>query len=70
MGRYHELVVTGELGTPAIIGLRRLLYRLHALLRVHLAEEELYLRVLERNLSDEAIEALALGIDHATAEPV
>jgi hypothetical protein len=70
LGRYHALLARGELGTPAIIGLRRLLYRLHALLRVHLAEEELYLRVLERNLSAEAIEALALGIDHATAEPL
>lgn len=70
MGRYHEAVAEGRLGTPETIGLRRALYRLHALLRVHLAEEELYLRVLEKNLSEEAIEALAQGIDHAVAEPI
>ncbi|MFN8622172.1 MAG: hemerythrin domain-containing protein [Chloroflexota bacterium] len=70
MGQYHDLVAEGRLGTPEVIGLRRALYRLHSLLRVHLAEEELYLRVLEQNLSAEEIEALARGIDHAVAEPL
>jgi hypothetical protein len=70
MGEYHDLVTEGRLGPPEVIGLRRAMYRLHAMLRVHLAEEELYLRVLERNLSPDAIDELARGIDHAVAEPI
>lgn len=50
--------------------LRRTLYRLHALLKVHLAEEELYLGVLDRSLSVEEKDRLARGLDHAMAEPL
>ena len=70
MGEYHELVTLGQLGPAEAIGLRRALYRLHAMLRVHLAEEELYLRVLDRNLSAKEIDQLARGIEHANAEPI
>ena len=52
------------------LALRRALYRLHALLKVHLAEEELYLGVLDRNLSDSEKDALARGLDHAMTEPL
>jgi len=70
MGQYHELVTLGRLGPAEVIGLRRALYRLHAMLRVHLAEEQLYLRVLDRNLSPDEIDQLARGIEHAIAEPI
>jgi hypothetical protein len=52
------------------LALRRALYRLHAILKVHLAEEELYLGVLERNLTDAEKDQLARGIDHAGAAPL
>lgn len=68
--QYHDLVTTGRLGMAEAMGLRRALYRLHALLRVHLAEEELYLRVLDRGLSEAEKDELARGIDHAMAEPL
>jgi hypothetical protein len=67
---YHDLVMGGSLEGAQAIGLRRTLYRLHALLRVHLAEEELYLRVLQGNLDEEQKAALAQGIEHAAAEPL
>lgn len=70
LGRYRELLEQGPLETADGIGLRRALYRLHGILKVHLAEEELYLRVLDHNLSDEEKEVLARGIDHACAEPI
>ena len=57
-------------GRAEAIGLRRALYRLHAMLRVHLAEEELYLRVLDRNLTEAEKDELARGIEHAMAEPL
>src|SRR3990172_7670376 len=50
--------------------MRRVLYRLYAMLKVHLAEEALYLGVLERNLSAEEKDTLAQGIDHAGARPL
>jgi hypothetical protein len=49
------------------LALRRALYRLHALLKVHLAEEEQYLAVLDRSLSDAEKDELARRLDHATA---
>ena len=67
---YSELVADERLAEADQIGLRRVLYRLYAMLKVHLAEEELYLGVLDRNLSSEEKDALAQGIDHADAEPV
>jgi hypothetical protein len=67
---YHDLVLEERLGSADEIGLRRVLYRLYAVLKVHLAEEELYLGVLERNLDAAEKDDLARGIDHAAAEPL
>ena len=68
--RYSELVAEERMSEGDEIGLRRVLYRLYAMLKVHLAEEELYLGVLDRNLSAEEKDALAQGIDHAGTEPL
>ena len=65
---YRKEAAGGTLDQAGEIGLRRVLYRLYAILKVHLAEEELYLGVLDQNLSAEEKDALARGIDHAVAE--
>jgi len=67
---YSELVAEGTMSPGDEVGLRRVLYRLFAILKVHLAEEELYLGVLDRNLSAAEKDLLAQGIDHAGAEPL
>jgi hypothetical protein len=67
---YSELVAEGTMTPADEIGLRRVLYRLFAMLKVHLAEEELYLGVLDHHLSTEEKGLLARGIDHASAEPL
>lgn len=67
---YGERVADERLSEGDEIGLRRVLYRLYAMLKVHLAEEELYLGVLDRKLGAEEKDALAQGIDHAGAEPL
>lgn len=67
---YRAMSLAGALSPEEAIGLRRVLYRLYAILKVHLAEEELYLRVLDHNLTTEEKAALAVGIRHATAEPL
>ena len=68
--QYSELVAEESMSQSDEVGLRRVLYRLYAILKVHLAEEELYLGVLDRNLSAEEKDLLAQGIDHANAEPM
>jgi len=70
LGRYRRHVDGCTWSAIEGMALRRALYRLHALLKVHLAEEELYLGVLDRNLTDEEKDELARGIDHAMAEPL
>jgi Hemerythrin HHE cation binding domain len=70
MGRYRGHVEGCRLSGVEALALRRALYRLYSILKVHLAEEELYLGVLEQHLSDEAKDALARGIDHAMAQPL
>jgi len=68
--RYGALVADRNLTQADAIGLRRVLYRLYTLLTVHLDEEELYLSVLDRNLTEAEKDALARGIEHATAAPL
>ena len=47
-----------------------MLYRVYAVLKVHLAEEEEYLRVLDHNLSNEEQAELVDSLEHAMAEPI
>jgi len=70
LATYGTDVAAGELDEAQTVGLRRALYRLHAMLKVHLAEEAHYLDVLERNLSPEQRDVLARSLDHAMAEPI
>jgi hypothetical protein len=70
LGRYRSHVEGCSWSAIEGMALRRALYRLHALLKVHLAEEELYLGVLDRQLTEDEKAQLARGIDHAMAEPL
>lgn len=68
--RYRSRVALGQLDEMDTIGVRRMLYRLYTLMKVHLAEEELYLRVIDRGMSDERRDELARGVGEASAEPL
>jgi iron-sulfur cluster repair protein YtfE (RIC family) len=46
------------------LALRRVLFRLYALLKIHLAEEEVYLRIVDRGMTDEAGAVLAAALEH------
>jgi Hemerythrin HHE cation binding domain len=70
LGHYRRHVAGCSWSAVEGMALRRALYRLHSILKVHLAEEELYLEVLEQHLTDEEKALLARGIDHAAAEPL
>jgi iron-sulfur cluster repair protein YtfE (RIC family) len=54
--------------TPATLGmtlaLRRVIFQLYALLKIHLAEEEIYLRIVDHGVAADAAEVLAAALDH------
>ena len=70
LGELRARAAEGGLSEAETIGLRRVLYRLYSIVKVHLAEEELYLGVLDHNLSAEEKDALAKAIERACAQPV
>jgi hypothetical protein len=67
LGRMRERIGSQPVGPGDDLALRRILYRLYAILKVHLAEEELYLGVIEHDLSEAEKDALARGMEHAAA---
>lgn len=50
-----------------VLALRRLMLRLHVLLKTHLEEEDLYLPILEDKLTPAGAEALARAVGHLAA---
>jgi hypothetical protein len=60
----------GHADRIAVLAMRRVLLRLYALLSTHLAEEELYIPILEDRLSPPEEAALARALDHLAAERV
>jgi hemerythrin-like domain-containing protein len=57
-------IVKGQLSTGGAVALRRVVFRLYALLKVHLAEEQLYVRIIEHGVSADAADALAAAMAH------
>ncbi len=55
----------GHLTVADAIALRRVLFRLYAMLKVHLAEEQLYLGIIQHEVSADAGQALATAMEHA-----
>jgi hemerythrin-like domain-containing protein len=55
----------GPLHTGETVALRRVVFRLYAMLKVHLAEESLYLGIIEHGVSAEEAEKLAAAMDHS-----
>jgi hypothetical protein len=56
-----------QLDRGHVLALRRVMLRLHVLLKTHLAEEELYLPILEDKLTPEGAAALGRALDHLAA---
>ncbi|MCJ7710343.1 MAG: hemerythrin domain-containing protein [Chloroflexi bacterium] len=70
--RKHVTVLGGlarQLGESQVtigrtLGLRRVMFQLYALLKVHLAEEEAYLRIVEHGMDTEAADVMAAAMEH------
>ena len=80
MRREHEAIrgLTTQLGTlvdraeghltiGATLAMRRVMFNLYALLKVHLAEEEAYLRLIEHGVPEDMADAVAAALDHPIA---
>ncbi len=61
-------VHAGSLTTGETVALRRVIFRLYAMLKVHLAEEQLYLGIIEHGVSAEGADKLAAAMDHSGIE--
>lgn len=59
----HRDVDSGRLSTGEAVVLRRVVFRLYALLKVHLAEEQLYAGIIEHGVSAEAADALVAAME-------
>ena len=57
----------GRLSLGRRLALRRVMFQLYALLKVHLAEEEAYVRLVDRGAGDEIGEAIAAAMAHPVA---
>ena len=63
--RLQQRLDLGEVHTSETVALRRVIFRLYAMLKVHLAEEQLYLRIIDHEVSPEVAEKLAAAMDHS-----
>jgi iron-sulfur cluster repair protein YtfE (RIC family) len=66
IGRVVDTADT-DLDRTSVLALRRVMLRLHVLLKTHLDEEELYLPILEGSLTPAGAEALGRALDHLAA---
>jgi hypothetical protein len=68
LGTFSDDDPAAHVDRMAVLALRRVLLRLHALLKTHLSEEELYIPILEERLTPAQEAALARALDHQSAE--
>lgn len=57
-------VESGGAGIGRRLALRRVLFQLYAVVKVHLAEEDEYLRIVEHGVATDVAERLAAALDH------
>ncbi|MEI7745493.1 MAG: hemerythrin domain-containing protein [Chloroflexota bacterium] len=57
----------GQVTLGRSLALRRVLYHLYALLKIHLAEEEAYMRLIGRGVSEDVADAVAAALEHPVA---
>jgi hypothetical protein len=63
--RLQGRLAGGSVHTGDTVALRRVIFRLYALLKVHLAEEQLYLGIVEHGVSADSADKLAAAMQHA-----
>ncbi|MCJ7711314.1 MAG: hemerythrin domain-containing protein [Chloroflexi bacterium] len=64
LGGLTRQIGEGQVTIGRTLGLRRVMFQLYALLKVHLAEEEAYLRIVEHGMDTEAADVMAAAMAH------
>ena len=67
VGEFAKLTAQIDAGHTSLcrtLAVRRVLFQIYALLKIHLAEEEVYLRIVIHGVGTDVAEALAAALDH------
>ena len=59
-----EQVDAGQVSLGRTLALRRVIFQVYALLKIHLAEEEVYLRIVNHGVATDVADLLAAALDH------
>jgi hypothetical protein len=70
LGRLCDAHQEGPYRRGEALALRRVLYRIHALVRVHLDEEEMLTALLAHSIDPDEASAVAADLAHAVAIPL
>lgn len=62
--RLTQQLDPGSIPVGKRLALRRVLFQLYALLKIHLAEEEAYLKVVDHGVSADVADLMAAALDH------
>lgn len=54
----------GQLTLGRTLAIRRVMFQLYALLKVHLAEEEAYLRIINHGVATDVADVMAVAMEH------
>jgi hemerythrin-like domain-containing protein len=68
---FHRLggqIEAGESSLARTLAVRRIVFRLYALLKVHLVEEELYVGIVNKGVTADVAEILAAGLEHPVSD--
>jgi iron-sulfur cluster repair protein YtfE (RIC family) len=63
-GKLRPEVTGGRITIGRAVAMRRVIYQLYALLKMHLAEEEMYLRIVEHGVTSDVADMLAAAMEH------
>lgn len=69
LARLTDELEPGPVAIGKALALRRVLFHLYSLLRIHLAEEEAYLHIVEHGVTADVADVLAAAMDHPGIRP-
>ncbi|MFN8631373.1 MAG: hemerythrin domain-containing protein [Chloroflexota bacterium] len=66
-GKLSAELREGRVTLGRSLALRRVIFNLYAMLKIHLAEEEAYLRIVERGGGSDSADVIAAALEHPVA---
>jgi hemerythrin-like domain-containing protein len=69
LARLTAEVDGGRLTLGRTLAIRRVMYHLYSVLKIHLAEEEAYLRIVEHGVTPDVADLMAAAMEHPGTSP-